>query len=155
MVKTPFYTDLRTERQLGYIVFAGYMPMLTQPGVVFTVQSPEASPDQIEAAAFEFFAQFEDDVDTMTQAQFSEFKNSVLTDLTEEDPNLSARSSRFWRSIGLKDFAFDRRDQVVAAIEQLALSDMREMARRLARGEAFIYLNSGCAIQNPQAALGR
>ncbi len=155
MVKTPFYTDLRTERQLGYIVFAGYMPMLTQPGVVFTVQSPEASPDQIEAAAFEFFTQFEDDVDTMTQAQFSEFKNSVLTDLTEEDPNLSARSSRFWRSIGLKDFAFDRRDQVVAAIEQLTLSDMREMARRLARGEAFIYLNSGGAIQNPQAALGR
>ena len=157
MIKTPFYTDLRTERQLGYIVFAGYMPMLTQPGLVFTVQSPEATPQQIETAAFEFFAGFDERLKTMTLPEFNEFKNAVLTGLTEEDTNLSARSSRFWRSIGLKDFSFDQRERVIEAVESLELSAVRAMARDLAIARSFIYLNSENPIQTPQAqaVLGR
>ena len=142
LIKTPFYSELRTQQQLGYIVFAGYMPLLTQPGVVFTVQSPEASTQAIENAAFEFFGEFEAQLQTMTVAEFNEFKASVLTGLTEEDPNLSARSGRFWRSIGLQDLGFDRREKVIAAVRAMELSDARQLARNLAKAQDFIFLES-------------
>ena len=142
MIKTPFYTQLRTQQQLGYIVFAGYMPLLTQPGLVFTVQSPDASPQQIENAAFEFFDQFNDSIQTLTLAQFNEFKGAVLTGLTEEDPNLSSRSARFWRSIGLKDLEFDRQQQVIDAVQAMTLADARALAKDFAKARDFMFIQT-------------
>lgn len=142
MVQTPFYTELRTQRQLGYIVFAGYMPMLNQPGLVFTVQSPDTPPQAIETAAFEFFEGFINDLDQMSPEAFEDFKAAVLSDLTQEDTSLSARSTRFWRSLGLLDYEFDRRNQVIGAVEALTQADVQAAARILAQGDQLIYLES-------------
>ena len=43
LTSAPFYTDLRTERQLGYVVFATPFPLLEVPGIAFVAQSPRAS----------------------------------------------------------------------------------------------------------------
>ena len=142
MVQTPFYTELRTQRQLGYIVFAGYMPMLNQPGLVFTVQSPDTTPQAIEAAAFEFFEGFLKDLDQMSPEAFEDFKAAVLSDLTQEDTSLSARSTRFWRSLGLLDYEFDRRNQVIRAVKALTQADVQAAAQVLAQGDQLIYLES-------------
>lgn len=148
MIKTPFYTELRTQQQLGYIVFAGYMPLLVQPGLVFTVQSPTASPTQIENAAFEFFANFDSEVRSMSVAEIDEFKEAVLTGLNEEDPNLAARSAKFWRSIGLEDTEFDRREKVAAAVQSLTPTDLRNLSRQLAMAKSFAFLSTEAQVED-------
>ncbi|NYS35486.1 insulinase family protein, partial [Streptococcus danieliae] len=46
-LETPFYQQLRTEQQLGYIVNAGYSPLLEAPGIALVVQSPDVDSDTI------------------------------------------------------------------------------------------------------------
>lgn len=58
VIKTPFYSQIRTDEQLGYIVFGSYMPLINQPGIVFAVQSPEASPPYIAERAQAFWSEF-------------------------------------------------------------------------------------------------
>jgi secreted Zn-dependent insulinase-like peptidase len=58
IIETPFYQSLRTEQQFGYVVYAGYMPILTVPGVAFVVQSPRYKTDQIEKAMTIFWQTF-------------------------------------------------------------------------------------------------
>ncbi|WP_170272523.1 insulinase family protein [Litorivicinus lipolyticus] len=142
VIKTPFYTRLRTEQQLGYIVFAGYMPLISQPGLVFVVQSPETTPNDIELAAEAFWAEFSERTETMTMADFERFKAAVLTGLTEEDPNLSARSQRLWNTIGLQDAEFQRRGQVIQAVSDLRLESLRGLMQRLASGEGRLTITT-------------
>jgi len=44
IVSAPFFDELRTRMQLGYVVFAGASPLLDVPGLIFVVQSPKADP---------------------------------------------------------------------------------------------------------------
>src|SRR5690554_5652507 len=50
LIDTPFYQRLRTEEQLGYVVHAGYSPMLDAPGLALLVQSPDTESDAPGAA---------------------------------------------------------------------------------------------------------
>ena len=45
-----YFNSLRTEQQLGYVVFANYYPLLTVPGITFVVQSPVANVAHIHEA---------------------------------------------------------------------------------------------------------
>merc|ERR1711879_187862 len=47
ILSAPYYQYMRTEQQLGYIVFASVYPQRTVPGLVFIVQSPGTPPQQL------------------------------------------------------------------------------------------------------------
>lgn len=47
LVQAPFYQRLRVELQLGYAVFSGFRQIAGQSGLLFGVQSPSASAEQI------------------------------------------------------------------------------------------------------------
>ena len=40
LIATPFFNQLRTEQQLGYLVGSGYIPYNQHPGIGFYIQSP-------------------------------------------------------------------------------------------------------------------
>jgi secreted Zn-dependent insulinase-like peptidase len=48
IIASPFFQELRTERQLGYVVFSSKLSLLEVPGIVFSVQSPTANPVSLE-----------------------------------------------------------------------------------------------------------
>src|SRR5690606_36787930 len=54
LLNADFYTRLRTEQQLGYIVMSSPYPARDVPGLVFLVQSPVAGPAKLAAAYREF-----------------------------------------------------------------------------------------------------
>lgn len=142
MLQTPFYTELRTQQQLGYIVFAGYMPLLTQPGLVLVVQSPDSAPEDISAAAQAFLTEFAEGTYTRGPSELETFKAALVSNLTEDDPSLAAQARRHWNALGLNDLTFDRREQVVAAVESISITDIRFLASALAEGVNRIELQS-------------
>ena len=48
MIAVPYFTELRTERQLGYIVHAYALPIARHPGIVCVVQASKAGADEVE-----------------------------------------------------------------------------------------------------------
>ncbi len=120
IMQSPFYSSLRTEQQLGYIVFMGNLRLKEVPGSVFVVQSPSASVDDIQAAIKEFIANFENKLPEDIEV----FKQAVITKLLETAPSLAANANIFWNDIIQSDGRVDRRQQLIDAIEALSAADI-------------------------------
>jgi insulysin len=121
LVSAPFYNDLRTEKQLGYVVFAGPSTLLDVPGLMFVVQSPVATPGMLENHIQAFLHDYLDALPQMNSAQFEANKQGLISRLMQADERLSERSERLWQEIDLGYRQFDSREQLVAAIEPLDL----------------------------------
>jgi len=55
-MSSTFFHELRTEKQLGYMVGTGYLPLNRHPGLIFYIQSPTTGPLHLLEAIDEFIA---------------------------------------------------------------------------------------------------
>ncbi len=124
VISAPFYTQLRTEQQLGYIVHAGSMPMLEFPGIVFIVQSPVASAGMVEQRIETFIGSFADTLSSMSADELEGHKQGLINKLLEEDKNLQARSNRYWQELDRKNSYFDYHKQIADKVAEITLEDL-------------------------------
>ena len=126
MISTPYFNRLRTEQQLGYLVFAGTWVRVNTPGLVFVVQSPVAPAAVVDAATVEFIDGFREYLAELTPEQFESDRAGLLARLLERDSNLNARGSRLWRDLQDGILDFDSRERIAAALRALEIEDFRE-----------------------------
>lgn len=119
ILQTPFYTRLRTEQQLGYIVFANYMPVREVPGLVFVVQSPVADPRQLEQAYERFLDRAQAQLEQLDDEALERFRQSLISRINQRDNSINERSSRLWRELDRGNTAFDTREHLTAAAEAI------------------------------------
>ncbi len=125
MMGASYFNDLRTERQLGYVVTAQPWVQANTPGIIFLVQSPVAPAAEIEAATDTFLENFTGVLDDMDGEAFAAEKAGLLSKVLEADKNLSERSGRLWADLQAELESFDSREEIAAAIDALELEDMR------------------------------
>ena len=73
-MSSPFYSQLRTEKQLGYVVFETPLPLRKAPGLAFVVQSPVADPLTLETHISSFMDEMGEQMLSMTDAQLEKYK---------------------------------------------------------------------------------
>ncbi|MFC3679523.1 insulinase family protein [Bacterioplanoides pacificum] len=127
ILSAPYYQYMRTEQQLGYIVFATPYPQKTVPGIAFIVQSPQATPQQIRAQSDIFFRQFDSQLAAMPAAEFDNFKQGLINLLLEKPKNMAEKASRYWRDLGNQRFSFDTLEAIAAEVEKLTLNDIQQL----------------------------
>jgi secreted Zn-dependent insulinase-like peptidase len=157
VLNAPFYQSLRTEQQMGYFVFSGAMDMMQLPGLVFVVQSPNQGPDVIEAAVNEFLQSYGDSLDNMTDAEFEQHRSSLVSDVMRQEEKLRDRSGRYWLEIDRKDYEFDTRERLAAAINEVSLDDFRQFFRTsvLDPTHPRLLVRSFGSMKGAEAALPR
>lgn len=146
LMKQAFFTELRTEQQLGYAVFAQDTPFRDQGGLGFIVQSPVASPAVLEQAILTFLDARPNAVRSLSDEAFAQHKAGLISDLTERDKNLSQRSQRLWRNLDLGYTNFDANQQLADAVADLskaAMADFMEGLRQRARSHRLIIYSMG------------
>ena len=146
LVKQAFFTELRTEQQLGYAVFARDTPFRDHGGLAFIVQSPVASPAALEQAILTFLDTRPNAVRRLSGQAFAQHQAGLISDLTERDKNLSQRSQRLWRDLDLGYLNFDSDRQLAAAVAELsqaAMVDFMETLRQRARSRRLIIYGMG------------
>jgi len=154
LLRQGFFTELRTERQLGYVVATVRMDYEGLGGIVFVVQSPVASPAQLEQAILTYLDAQAEELAAMPEAAFAGHKASLISNLTERDKNLFARTNRLWQDLNRGFTNFDRNQLLanqVAALEQAA---MIEFVRRLAakaRNQRLAVYNLGKFAEGPKS----
>lgn len=129
MLRTPYFNELRTEQQLGYVVSAGAWVRVNTPGVFFVVQSPVASPAALEAATLAFLASFGERLEDMSSVEFDSEREGLLTRLLERDQNLNSRGGRMWRDLQDHVLDFDSRERLAEALRELDLDSFRNFYR--------------------------
>jgi secreted Zn-dependent insulinase-like peptidase len=123
MMSAPFFSQLRTEEQLGYVVHLGVGQTMGVPRLTFLVQSPHVEEDALEVRIHRFIH------DSLSQPWFSrenfeKAKQSYMADLTEPFKTLAAEHQFVWSEIVLSRHAFDLKLMLAAELEPLSFEDV-------------------------------
>lgn len=143
LLRQAFFTELRTERQLGYVVAALERAIWHRSGIGFVVQSPVASPAALEQAVLSFLDGRVPALEAMPAADFAAHKAGLISDLTEKDANLGDRTNRLWNELrlGFTGFDYNRQlaDQVASLTQPAMLAFLRELRDKASSERLLIY----------------
>jgi secreted Zn-dependent insulinase-like peptidase len=124
IVSSPFYEEIRTNQQLGYIVYAMPYEILETPALGFVVQSPGASANEIDSAVRDFSEGFLDTLSDMKPDDLRREKQAVTSKLLEQDRQLGEISGRYWQEIDRNETDFNSRNQLAAAVREVSREDL-------------------------------
>ena len=101
IMQQDYFTNLRTEKQLGYVIALSNRALNGLSGLTFIAQSPVASPSHLHDETRKFLEDQIEDFSSMTTEEFEQHKAGLVSRLTESDKNLNDRSARYWSDITL------------------------------------------------------
>ena len=119
-----FFHELRTEREIGYIVFATFMPLLDVPGLALVVQSPSNPPETLQLHVDSFLDRSTAALRDMPRAVFERHRGAVESSLLEEETRLDERTGRYWHAIDREHYEFDRRERLLEAVRAVTRDEL-------------------------------
>lgn len=117
-----FFNQLRTEKQLGYVVSAFPMPIRNVEASFFVVQSPNVNATIILDEINNFLAHMGEHL----SENFAENKAALLAELREQPLSLAEQSEKFWESILLNDVEFNRQQELINAVNKITPESLRK-----------------------------
>ena len=140
LIAPKYFSSLRTDQQLGYVVNAAHTVFYEQGGVTFLVQSPVVGPAEIKARTLAFLDAQAERLTTMSNEEFGANKGGLISSITQRDKNLAQRASRYWLDLDRGVTTFDGRQQLAKAVSELYLSDMQVFVAKLRHKVESDYL---------------
>jgi len=117
-----FFNQLRTEKQLGYVVSVFPMAIRTVEASFFAVQSPNVSATTIVDEINNFLGS----ASAKLTDNFVENKAALLAELREPPLSLTEQSEIFWQSILLNDYEFKRQQELISAVNKITPESIRK-----------------------------
>ena len=131
LVAPGFFSSLRTEQQLGYVVSAVNTQLRDRGGISFVIQSPVAGPDLLRDRTLAFMTVQERVLSEMSDEEFGANKGGLIAKLTQRDKNLSQRSNRYWADLDQSVTTFDSNMQMAKAVSDLTKNDMQAFLKEV------------------------
>lgn len=155
-LRSDFYTTLRTEKQLGYVVVSGAFPVRDVPGVFFLIQSPVAAVGDLQAEISGYLQTEIAAIGDVTQQQFDRQREALILRLTEEPKSLWEQSRKYWDQIDQHYWNFDLQQRLVKAMRDLSLADWQALVRReLGKPERALWIYAPGKLSGKSAIQGR
>lgn len=123
VLSEPYFDTLRTQQQLGYIVFAGIKAEHGVEAVRFVVQSNKVPALELVDRTEAFLASFAATLEAMPADKFTANIRAVCIKRSEADKNLGQEAGRLWGEIGGGFLDFSRASNEVTALLALKQSD--------------------------------
>ncbi len=124
-LEAPFYGEMRTRQQLGYIVFSG--PMLNRPavGMYYAIQSGEYAADELRRRAVTFLGGQQAALQELDESTFDAIKQAIAVQLAQPDKDLGDRMNTLETLGHERHGRFGWKQEVLAALDELNLEDFR------------------------------
>ncbi|WP_114417071.1 insulinase family protein [Marinospirillum perlucidum] len=135
-----FFHELRTQQQLGYAVYSHFLPLQTLPGLFYYIQSPATAASDLASAIEAFLRSDLRRLEDLSEQDFSQHQQSLVSRLTEKDKRLAQRVEGFWREIGLKRLEFDRQQALAEVVQQLSQEEIIDYYIQMMNVEMGFYL---------------
>lgn len=126
-VNEPFYTELRTNQQLGYIVGSGDSSSLHQYLQLFVIQSSVYAPDELRARAEAFLATVPEQWAATTDEQFATLIAGVRSELAEKPKSIAEKAALLFTLGYDYDADWERRSETLAALDTLTKDDVARL----------------------------
>ncbi|EKE81537.1 Zn-dependent peptidase [Idiomarina xiamenensis 10-D-4] len=131
LLSTPFYHQLRTEQQLGYVVGVEASRVGRRAMLYFYLQSPQASLAAVGQQFVEFYQQYGQRMARLQDAEFEQYRDNLLQQLQQQPQNLGEEFEPLlddWLSAELPQRYQQR---LIAAVQQLRKVDVQQAYQRL------------------------
>ena len=119
-----FFQELRTERKIGYVVFASPLTLPGVPGLAFVVQSDTSPPEVLREEMEAFVERFEAVLGGMSDEDFERHRRAVESALLEAETRLDERTDRYWAEIRRERYEFDTRERFLEAVRALTRGEL-------------------------------
>merc|ERR1712194_305436 len=127
IIGEPFYEELRTRQQLGYIVAAGVRSVGKTKFMGFIVQSSTAKNEKLTNEIMKYLDNVRPKyLENLGKGDFAVYVKSLIDRKTEPDKQLATETTRNWAEISSGRLEFDRAQREVAALLDLTKEDLLE-----------------------------
>lgn len=135
VLNEPFYNELRTKQQLGYIVASGIKGIAESRTLSFIVQSSIAPSNTLTLEILKFLDDAENKIlDKIPRADLSVYIKSLIEKKTDPDKDLSVEATRNWSEISSGRLQFDRLQREAAALLDIEKEDLLNFWRHIYAG---------------------
>jgi len=125
LIDSPFYDDLRTKKQLGYIVWSYSDNTSSYLNVGVDIQGNKVDPANMDKEIEAFFDSFIDDIlNKMDDETFEINKKSVINNLLIKPKTIHAQNKRYWGEMDKYRYQFERRKHMAKEIKKLTKKDV-------------------------------
>ncbi|MGX2955929.1 pitrilysin [Ursidibacter arcticus] len=144
-----YFDDLRTDKQLGYVVYATTTAVGKTSGLQFLVQSPTASAQTIMQHNERFFAETFTKLKEMPQAEFEKYRNSLIELLQHKPESLEQEFSEYLTDFARGNNKFDRKTQIIEQIKQLSQQDIISFYQKaVIEQSGFVFASQAIGVND-------
>ena len=118
-LQQPFFTEMRTNQQLGYIVWSYQNNRDETLYLTFVIQSGEFTADDVNQRADDFIASTPEFLASMDAKTFQQLKDSAIEQLEKKPMSIRERANKLKTFIFEHDADFQRDDKTIVALETL------------------------------------
>ena len=123
----PFYAEMRTRQQLGYIVFGGAGDEEKSTFAYFIIQSGDHPADEVETRADAYIAKLPAMLRDLPDEAWANIIGGVQAQLKKKDKSIAERAGRLFDLAYNRDADWSRREATLAALNQLTKARAAEI----------------------------
>ncbi len=127
----PFFTELRTRQQLGYIVGSGSGSSRTQLQQIFVIQSSTHAPDVLQAKAEAFLLTTPAKLEELSPEGFATLIAGARSQIEEKPKSIAEKATRLFSLAYDFDQDWERREETLAALDQLSKDDLAQLLAKI------------------------
>lgn len=130
------FDRLRTEEQLAYAVGGTAVRIDDYTGFAMYIQTPVKDVAAMQQRFDAFKTEYAAELEKMTEAEFEQLKSSLLLSLNEPPKNLQEELGPLLSDWYREDYSFDSKQQLIAAVEEVTLADIKAFYQDTMQNEA-------------------
>jgi insulysin len=135
IISTDYYAQIRTNKQLGYIVFATNFNLFEVPGLAFIVQSPNSSGETLLEETELFLQDQVLQLQNITPEMMAKYQSAVTTRLLKNDNTLYQRSNRNWKEIDKENFNFNTKNELADSVNSITKGEVLNYFNKLIKNK--------------------
>ncbi|KAG5874566.1 hypothetical protein JTB14_019568 [Gonioctena quinquepunctata] len=135
IIQEPCFNILRTQEQLGYIVFSGVRRSNGVQGLRIIVQS-DRHPNYIDTRIEAFLEHMVENITAMSEEEFLRHREALASQRLEKPKQLSTLTNRLWVEITGQQYHFDRANVEVSYLRTLSKTDIIDFYKEFLENNA-------------------
>ncbi|CAM3468928.1 insulinase family protein [Parendozoicomonas haliclonae] len=140
VLESPFYAQLRTQEQLGYLVGAFSSETQHYPSMSFIIQAPDNTPEFVGERIQTFLSGFKTTLAELPDEQLNTLKEATTAEILSPEKTMSGQAFKFWNDLDGGFIDFNQTELLAKAIQSINKQDLQKLFETIADGQHTITL---------------
>lgn len=124
LIQAPYYSEMRTRQQLGYVVWSFTFNLEDTIRLGFVIQSGDYDPLELVGRSDALVSSFPELLRGMPEEAFLKAKQAVRSEIEKKDKTILEKANRFYAIAYDHGANWSRRAESIAALDQLTMEDV-------------------------------